>query len=190
MLKLKQLKPAQKLLTKSGSQYKTQGFSLLELLVAMVLSGIVLVSVLTSFWLFIQTHQKAELNRELQRETRFALSRIADKTRNFSIDYEQYKPGENCPPSINQNHKLCLEGHSVEFKNNNLYLDDQPLLSPEKFHINTAHFGFSPDKDPRKNLGDIHLQIQPKVSINFNVESKKINTIKFDIQTTLSSRKY
>lgn len=192
MMNLKRNTKTLKKLTSSevSSRFKKSGFSLIELLVAMVISGIVLVSVLTSFWLFIQTHQKAELNRELQRETRFALSRIADKTRNYAIDYEQYKGGGDCPPSINQNHKLCLEGYNVEFKNDNLWLNDQPLLSPDKFIINTARFGFSPDKDPRKNLGDIHLQIQPKVTISFNVESRKVSTIKFDIQTTLSSRKY
>ncbi len=172
------------------TQYQRSGFTLIELLVAVVISGIVLVSVMSSFWLFIQTHQKAEANRELQREVRFAMTRIADKTRNYSIKYSEYQSGGNCPPSINQNHKLCLEDHSFEFRDGNLWLEDQPIFSENKFKVNDAFFGFSPDEDPKINLGELDLQIQPKVTVYLEVESKRDSNINFEVQTSLSSRKY
>ena len=119
------------------------------------------------------------------------MTRIADKIRAYSIDYKQYETRGRCAGAVNRSHTLCLEqNHLIEFQNENLYLDRQPLFSEEKFRVKNVFIAFSPEKDPRKNLGSLRLQIQPKVTVFLEVEARKDPKVNLKVQTTLSSRKY
>ena len=169
---------------------KSSAFTLIEVLVSLVISGIMLTLVTSSYWLFLKVHKKAAVSRELQQETRFAMTRMADKIRAYNINYQDYESGGACPPSQTRNYKLCLNDHTISFHENNVWLDEHPLFSIDKFTVETAYFEFSPEVDPLKNIGNLPAQIQPKTTVFLHLTSKKFPDTELKVQTTLSSRKY
>lgn len=168
---------------------KLHGLSLVELLVAITVAGIILATVMTSYVSLEKSSRKIDLSRQLLRETNFALIRIGDRIRNNSIDYSKYS-GENAPCSLENTEKLCLKrGIQIEQYEGNLLFAGQPLFS-DIFHIQKAVFEVSPEEDPA-NLGND--QFQPKVQILLKLESAEKNPIKIDpllLRTTISSRQY
>ncbi len=171
-------------------KHKHTGFSLVELLVAMVITGIMFTSVTASYWLFLQSHLKAENTRLLQQEVRFAMTRITDKVRAYNLHYTEYQTGGNCGPNLNQNEVLCLQGYHFKKQGDNVLMNDQPLFSDNRVMVDSVFFDFSPAQDPLKNLANPDLQIQPKVTIYLRVKSKFYQEVQFQAQTTISSRQY
>ncbi len=171
-------------------KYKHSAFTLVELLVSMVISALLLTTVLGSFWILMQTNQQNEESGRLQQQANFALLRISDKIKNYSIDYQK---AETIIPALDLGSpqtQLYING-GFEFKKHgeNLTMNGQPLFSPS-FRVKNALFWVSPKKDPFTNIDIKDFQLQPKVTMVLQVESKKFPNIALDIQTTISSRKY
>lgn len=171
---------------------KHKGFTLVEVLVALVISGMLLASVMGSFWVLMRANQRAQISRELQKETNFAIIRMADTIRNFAIDYEAYQfgTGSICESlDINNCQNLCIKENEFEHKDENLFMNGQPLFSA-KHKVENVYFSIAPSQNPFENLGDRQKQIQPRATIFIHVVSKNDPAIELEIQTTISSRKY
>ncbi len=166
---------------------KLQGSTLIELLVATVIAGIIFTSAMGAYFVFAKNTQKMNIWREIQKETHFSMIRMADKIRSHSIDFSEYSSG-NCVTDVNRN--LCLNnGYFFKFENENLKMNGSPLFSKE-FKVERIHFQISPNQDPFTNITNKSLQIQPKVQIQMEISSRRIPDIKFLIRTTISSRVY
>ncbi len=174
---------------------KNSGFTLIELLVSMVVSAILLTTVLSSFWALLQTNDRNKNFSQLQQETSFAMARIADKIKNYSIDYDAYtSPGVCQGMTINDTLKvLCLNSNTFELDSSQetLKMNGQPLFS-KSFKVEKSLFQISPAKNPyyRDNIGKKEVQLQPKVTIILKVSSIKYPNMVLNIQTTISSRQY
>ncbi len=153
------------------------GFSLIELLVAMTIGGVILTAVMTSYVAMTKTSLRLDLARQMQKETNFAVIRMVDKIRNYPI--------KNCDEK-----KLVLQnrqGHEITFKfllenKQQLTLNEQPLFS-ENIAVDDGHFdckGLDDEENPAK--------IQPRVQIYLQVSAKKDPEITNRVQTTISSR--
>ena len=175
------------------------GFTLVEMLVAMVITGIMLTLVMASYWTFLQTQQRMAVSRELQSEVRFALNRVADKVRFSRPNYPEYTGTGDCTTDIN--YHLCLLGadgttylFAYDQAAETLRLGNdpsniQPLISPQKFKVTGLHFDFSPQNDPSDLSND---QMQPKVTVYIEVSprSGRYQHVVIANQTTISSRQY
>ena len=159
----------------------------------------------SSYWLFLKTNMKTEVSRDLQQEMRFALTRITDRMRAYSIDYEEYSDISPKACSGYANAKACFTGGSIlrydadpdadeSTEDGMLYLEDQPLFSPKKINVTAFYTDFSPRINPYKpeNMGNLDIQIQPKATffIEAQAKDKRFKNIKLQLQTTISSRKY
>ena len=166
------------------------GFTLVEMLVAMVILGILLTMVMQSYWGLIQIYQKAEIMRQLQRESHFTLTRVADKMRYHSLNYQAYNLGGACGVTLSK--KLCLGPHVFIFDDvtGSLTMDGQPLFSSDVIEVRHLDFSFTPDRDPFVHLGTPSAQTQPKLTLLMEVAAQDLPDLKFDLQATISSRKY
>jgi len=202
---------------KHTSFSKNQGFTLIEVLVATVISVAMLTLVMSSFWTLWQTYKTSELLRDMQHEATFALTRIADKVRNYGVDYSAYIAPGRCV-GVNVNENLCVKdpvsGEEFLFSYKGigatpgpeqaLFMGDytnpdlDPLFSHDKFLITHLRFDKFPDTEPtRQNTAN---QFQPKVMIAFRMQSKvdvwgkpivdPDDALSLDMQTTISSRNY
>lgn len=168
------------------------GFTLIEVIVSMVISVMLLTLVMGGFMTLIQTNQRNDAFRELQKESNFALIRLADKMRAVSIDYPAYEAGGAC-----QNldlgsplAQLCLgDDHIFSFEEGNLWLNEQPLFS-DIFEVEKALFTVLPAQNPFTNLTVQSAQLQPKVHFYGVVKSKAFPQLYIPLQTTISSRSY
>ncbi len=187
------------------------GTTLIELIVIVVISAIILSAVMTSYASLVKTNQKINVSRQLQKEINFAMIRLTDKMRSYSVDYEAYDSG-NCSGYnlSDSNNLLCIQGEgetdSYFFNQGDfiapdgetyktLFMNQEPLFS-SFFEVKNVHFFVTPSKDPFdiKNLqtpADIKAyNLQPKVTITLEVGSIQYEDLEFHIQTTISSRKY
>lgn len=159
------------LVSKSGLKVRNiAGFSLIELLVAITIGGIILTVVMTSYAAMSQTNLQLDAARQLQKETNFAVIRMADRIRNFSVDLD------------NSTDKKLIIGHKkgvFEYLPNKkqLTMDEQPVFSS---NILVTKMEFKYSKNSAK--------LQPWVQIYLKVASKKNKEITNRIRTTISSR--
>ena len=168
------------------------GFTLIEVLVSMVISVFLLTLVMGGFAALIQTNQRNNVFRDLQKQSNFALVRLADNMRNGSVDYQAYETGGDC-----QNldlgsplERVCLGDETLlEYRDENLWLDGQPLFS-DVFHVEKGLFTVLPALDPFSNIGTRSAQLQPKVHFYGVVTSRQFPKISIPLQTTISSRSY
>jgi prepilin-type N-terminal cleavage/methylation domain-containing protein len=175
----------------------SKAFSLIEILVTIVISGIVLSGVLGSYFSLVQASQKADTARQLQKEVNFAMIRMADKIRSYSINYSVY---EDQDISKDGSRFLFTEGnegatHKFQIENSDgkqiLTMDGAPLFS-SFFEVKDFHVSITPNNDPfdSANLGDSEAQFQPKATIFLSVEARRYPDVSLVIQTTISSRRY
>lgn len=156
---------------------------MMEILVAIVVSGIVLSAVLVSYVSLTNSSRKIDLSRQLQREANFAMIRISDRIRSQAIDYAQYDVGQPCDTDEN----LCLSNATITRENENLWFQNQPLFS-DIFSVKKAKFEISPTSNPGKFGTN-----QPRVKIILEVGAAETNPVKIKpllLQTTISSRVY
>jgi len=183
-------------------RYKNSGFTLIEVLVATVISAGMLTLVMTSFWTLWQTYRTADLMREMQHEATFAMTRIADKVRAEGLDYSAYNNPTQCQPNIN--HLLCVGSNTffrfdpaeaMLFMGN--YTNQNPLFSADKFLILDLRFAHYPLNAPTRT--DLGTQFQPQVVVRFSIVSRRdiwgreidpADSFSLDLQTTISSRQY
>lgn len=162
---------------------RVEGVTLFELIVSITISGFVLTGVMMSYVSLTKAAQKIDISRQLQREINFAMARISDRVRGYSVDYE------NNICEYEENHDdLCITGGDTfqfDFKNNQLNMNGEPLFS-KLFSVNKVAFSVTPSEPSA-------LSAQPCVQVYLKVglaEGVKINMQDFEIQTTLSSRLY
>lgn len=184
--------------SRSGS--RRPAFTLVEVLVATVLTVAMLTLVMASFWTLWQTYRTSDLVREMQHEATFAMTRLADKIRSQEIDYAAYTNPSLCQPDINR--RLCLSGGSFfRYEDENLFMGDaleqDPLFSQAKFALTELRFEKFPTEAPVRTNTD--NQFQPQVSIYFQITSRQdiwgrpvspSEALSLDLQTTISSRDY
>ena len=195
---------------------KRPGFTLIEVLVATVISVAMMTLVMASFWTLWQTYRTSELLRDMQHEATFALTRISDKVRNYGVDYAAY-----VGTSANVNHNLWVKDTDLnrEFlfrykplPDEALFLgnytepdaDLDPMFSHDKFAITELRFSKSPDNGAPTRANSVRVidpvrMLQPQVSIYFKMVSRfdvwgrpvdPADALSLEIQTSISSRNY
>ena len=180
-------------------RHKNTGFTLIEVLVATVISAGMLTLVMTSFWTLWQTYRTADLMREMQHQATFAMTRIADKIRAEGLDYSAYSDPSRCLPNVNE--RLCVgtdtffqfsDTDEMLFMGN--YTEQDPLFSINKFLIKDLRFEHYPTAEPVRT--DLGTQFQPQVGVRFTIVSRydiwgrETDNLSLDLQTTISSRQY
>jgi prepilin-type N-terminal cleavage/methylation domain-containing protein len=199
--------------------FKHKGFTLFEVMVSMVISGMVMASAMGTYWVLVQSHHKNALYREMLRQTMFAMTKMTDQVRNYGIDYDAYASGSACDAvgykngqTVSGNMILCLggdivfEGEKTEdlspktipakyFYKLNIkktvsgITTISPLFS-DNFEVESLKFSFTPEKEPNKTGYEKEYQLQPKVNISMKVRSSLDHNVNFSLQTTVSARNY
>jgi len=164
---------------KIKNEQKKSAFTLIEILVSVTITGIIFSAVMVCFFVFFKMQEQTNVWRNLEKETHFTMMRIADKIRMHGVDYAQ----------DNKIDQIFLKNNYVfEKKDENLYMNDEPLFSAQEILIKDVKFFISPEQDP--NAGEKKFRVQPKVRMKISVQSKKIPDINFTLKTTISSRDY
>lgn len=178
--------PQYPVLEKTPGVEKNKGFTLVEVVVVVVVFGMLMTMVMQSYWGLVQAYQKAEVMRQLQRESNFALTRIADKMRYHSLNYAEQISGE-CAGAAE---KLCIGDYVFTYDDGEgtLTMADQPLFSAGSVEVVDFRFSYTPDADPFASFAN--RQLHPKLTVFLSVASRKEPGLKMDLQTTISSRKY
>lgn len=166
------------------------GFTLIEILVSMVIMAMVFSGALYGFWKILEANARIDLSRQLQKEMHFAMIRMADKIRDYSIDYDAYVSGSGKPcenQDVNSPLSLCVKNdYAFTMEDDVLKMNNAPLLS-DKFITETLNFSITPNTDP-SNIAN--PQFQPKVTIFLKAESKFLPDVSIPLQATISSRIY
>ena len=159
---------------------RQSGYTLIELLVAITIGGVILATVMGSFLALSKTQKQLDLTRQIQREINFATIRIADRVRSQSIDYDNIV--------ITDNHFLPIVGKEG-FRFNpdpgikQLTMNGAPLFS-SNLMVRNLEFAVSENPDTS------HLQ--PSVKIELLVSDRTIGaeppTVSVPLRTTISSR--
>ncbi len=172
---------------------KNSGFTLVETLIAVTITGFVLATVLGTYWQMIKLSHYTDASRQLQKEVHFALLRMTDKIRAYSVDYDAYEAEGNCGGlDLASHNKLCLNEENVfRTTSGQLQMNGAPLLS-DQFQIDHLNFSVSPTINPfaPSNLGNKSAQLQPKVTIFLTASHRNNPKINTTLQTTISSRIY
>lgn len=173
----------------TSSFVKKRGFTLLELMVAITISGVIMTAIMSSYASLIRTKQKVDQHRQIQAQATLALSRIADKVRDYGIDYDAHDPTDPNTLFVGTD----VNGEDVVFTFTETDEGQFTLQQTTGGRVSplfsrgvtaTGSFTVSPDAIGRPAL------YQPKVHVQLAVSSAKDETIKMDLQTTLSSRRY
>jgi prepilin-type N-terminal cleavage/methylation domain-containing protein len=154
---------------------KNTGFTLIELIVAITIGGIILATVMGSFLTLSKTKQTLDITRQIQRELNFATIRIADRVRSQSIDYARL---------VDSNHHFLPLGQDESFRFDEdagmIFMNDAPLFS-HLLHVQDVELTVSPNNNEQQPY--VHLEIL--VSEKSSEESPRIS---IPIRTTISSR--
>jgi len=164
---------------------KKFGLTLLELVLAIVISGILLSLALGTFSLLFRAQQKMEEVSFLQREISFALMKFADVIRNEEISFSAFDTSSDsvCAGQNSfQSSALCFSSGNFEFCDDQLFFRDQPLFS-SRFRVISAQFFVFPAVEHSSF-------VTPSVSLSFLVQSRIFPDVQFPLQTTFSSRQY
>jgi prepilin-type N-terminal cleavage/methylation domain-containing protein len=157
---------------------QSTGFSLIEIVVAITIGGIILATVMGSFLTLSKMSQQLDLTRQIQRELNFATIRIADRIRSQSIDYSRLDELD---------HHFLPIGGSETFRFDEdagmLFMNDAPLFS-NTLMVRDSTFLVFPEDESEK--------LQPRVQIELRVtertEGNITPKISIPLRTTLSSR--
>ncbi len=160
---------------------RQSGYTLIELLVAITIGGVVLATVMGSFLALSKTQKQLDLTRQIQREINFAAIRIADRVRSQSIDYVRL----DADPT--NHHFLPIGESGGEFRfdpgTGQLTMNDTPLFS---HNLMVRDLEFEVSENP-----DI-FHIQPSVKIELLVSNRTIDLeppkVSIPLRTTISSR--
>ncbi len=159
---------------------RQSGYTLIELLVAITIGGIILATVMGSFLALSTTQKQLDLTRQIQREINFATIRIADRVRSQSIDYDLIDA------DLANHHFLPIKsGEIFTFDQNTgeLLMNDSPLFS---HNLMVRDLEFTVSENPQVS----HLQ--PWVTIELLVSERTAETenptVSIPLRTTISSR--
>lgn len=183
------------------------GFTLIELLVSMTIGGIVFASVMTSYASLTRARQRIDLYRGLQQQGSFVMIRMADKLRDYGIDYSAYPNWPYTDGVIETQELYTNNDYVFELTlDGDFLMNEEPLLSTYVRVVpGSFSFRITPDGDPSSlvhpsyyDLGDPSVstldylteQVQPKVQIYMELQSTLDEDIVLPIQTTISTRIY
>lgn len=156
---------------------KTPAFSLIELLVAITIGSIILTLVMMSYASMVQTNIRLDESRKLQKQANFAVMRMADRIRNFSV----VLPDAQADGLVSDETRLVIGKERGVFEfgeiSENIRMDGQQLFSD---NVIVEEINFKYSKSERK--------IQPWVQIYLKIRSRKNEEITNWVRTTISSR--
>lgn len=154
---------------------KCAGFSLIELVVAIAIGGVILATVMGSYLSLARMRQSLDVTRQIQREVNFAAMRMGDRMRAHSVNYEH----EDYSP---ENHEFLPLGEDefvYDNKEKMVRMNGAPLFSPS-LEVSELRFEVIPSQRSEK--------IQGMVKLELRVSSKAKPEISVPLRTTISSR--
>jgi len=159
---------------------RQSGYTLIELLVAITIGGVVLAAVMGSFLALSKTQKQLDLTRQIQREINFATIRMADRVRSQSIDYDLIDAAPE------NHHFLPIKDDEVFVFNEDehqLTMNDAPLFSK---NLMVRELEFKVSKNPDTS------HVQPWVRIELLVSDRttdeELPKVSIPLRTTISSR--
>ena len=161
-----------------------KGFTLIELLVSMTIFVIVMVSIIELFISGIKTQKKSLALQTLSDGTSYAVEymsraiRMAKKDLNTGCNFENV--GTNGIRFLNyekEEQLFTLDNDQIKEKK-----DGHPLtaLTSDNFRVTKLSFGLS----GRCQVDDL----QPRVTISIEIQTKEVDPQTLNIQTTISQR--
>ena len=185
------------------------GFTLMEMLVSLALFSVVVTISTDLFFTFQRVSRKTESFEHLVSDARLIIEQIAREVREGTIHYSAYP---TLPLNTPQTTLKILDSSAVpvEFAFNASCPDNSefPCLtiarggSPERLsgvdtRVINAQFFISPTLDPfnfSADTGNYLADSQPRVTVALSLDNGKDagdpNYIRYDVQTTISSRVY
>ncbi len=175
---------------------KTTGFTLMELMVAITVSGIILSAVMTSYAALVANKQKIDQFRHTQSAATLSMSKIADKVRDFGINYDAYEGGDastettllHIGPYIDENE--VEHDISFEIKNGKILMQYNDRVAPITGGLVVSDGAFVVQPSTVPNRGEGAQLYQPRVDVDLSFVSADDESIKMDLETSLSSRQY
>lgn len=176
------------------------GMTLMELIVAVALFTIIMLSVTSIFQLVIESQRNAIASQNLQEGMRYYMEIISKEIR-MARRSDGICPANPPPSGINRIYNI--DGvNKLYFKNKNnkcvsYYLSGGQLMirkddsiataTPNELRINSLNFSVNDN-----TITDPPTTIQPKITINMDAEviGKEMHKQKIKLQTTISSRFY
>lgn len=173
---------------------KSAGFSLIEILVSLVIGAIVIATVMGGFVTTSNTVKKVKSSQQLQKELNFAISRISDRMRGHSINYQEYEDGnfDIDSPVILFFGENKIKKQALPDGKFTLTMDGEPLFS-EKYYLEVTDkpvFVITPQSDPYASDVSFRDYRQPRLTINLRAVSVAYPEVYYELQTTISSRLY
>lgn len=179
-------------------QKKNTGFTLIEILVAMSIFVIVMLTIGGIFVSITKTQRKSSIEQRVQAEARYALELLTQEIKGGEIDYNAYGGalGSNLQTILNL---IRPNGDNVQFRlgDNTLKMrvggSDQNVLSSD-VKVENLQFYITPLASPF-DFGAGVPNEQPRVTISFTVKEAKTTAkaeekSEMKVQTTVSSRIY
>lgn len=102
-----------------------KGFTLIEILIAVAIVSIVIMSAMQLYGEVVQHQKRIEFSRELSEEARFTMERLVNEVRQGTVDYAEYwnqkQGGEGCGADLNGDGDVVGETGTL---NNDIYESD------------------------------------------------------------------
>ena len=171
---------------------RKNAFSLIELVIAITVAGIVFSSAMAGYVALVRTEQKAQELRRVQSEARMALLRIGDLLREQGTAYDHHSGGgETTELYLKNGQRLRFSSEGAADFPQNLLYDDAPFFS-QNTAVSEGSFFIEPEGDPfsTENLTQKSLQVQPRVRIFMTLVSRNDPSVRFPIRTLFSLRRY
>ena len=165
------------------SRQRQNGFTLVEILVAVAIFLIVLVVIVAIFGSLHQAQLRSEAERILQENLRFTVDIMAKEIRNGQIDFGPN--GYNGDTTLPKN-ELFLSDYSFYLNNGTVYFEpvggEAEALTGERVEITDLRFYIHPS--------DLALvgQNQERVTLFIAGRDEQEEEIEMSIQTTIASR--
>ena len=155
---------------------KKSGLTLIELIIAITIGGIILATVMGSFLTLGKNKQTLDTRRQIQREINFATLRMADRIRSQSVDYARVVASDRHFLPVREEEAFWFDEDAGM-----IFMNDAPLFS-HFLRVQDAEFTVSEQND----------LFQPKVHIKIRVSEKTADGVEpvlsIPIRTTISSR--
>lgn len=154
---------------------RNAGLSLVELVVAIAIGGVVLATVMGSYLSLAKMKQNLDITRQIQREVNFAVMRISDRVRAYSVNYDH----NDFSPIDSSFLPLGDDEFKYDEDDGQLTMNGAPLFSPI-IEVRDLRFEVSPDA--------LSSRVQARVKIEILVGSRVKPELSVPLRTTISSR--